>query len=287
MLLTDVAAAVYDSTNTWTLITCASGALTANLASIEHGWTFVDPTNHESNLAQHGHTDTWDGGGTAFSMFTDRNKVESLLTFVTVDSTMQNSIFGVNAAGTEVEKKTLAGTYNEVIVTPSPNLITFSLPQAIGTASTPTFGGLTLGSFGGALVANGGVVSAVAASAGGQVLMRSSDNTSYVFGNPPDTLAALTDVAIVSATNGGVLTWSGASSKWVASGPPTLAGLADVNETAIPSDGQSLILSVQRENGLRDRAGARQVRGSAVTRCLRSWSLFRRNDTCQSGTMNR
>lgn len=55
-----------------------------------------------------------------------------------------NLLIGNNGAGTYV-KAALAGTPNQVTVTNGPGSITLSTPQSIGTASTPTFGGLTLG----------------------------------------------------------------------------------------------------------------------------------------------
>lgn len=55
-----------------------------------------------------------------------------------------NKVFGVDAAGTGYEFKTVAGTSNQITVTHGAGTITLSTPQNIHTAATPTFGGLTL-----------------------------------------------------------------------------------------------------------------------------------------------
>ncbi len=53
-------------------------------------------------------------------------------------------LIGTNSGATGDVYLTLAGTSNEVIVTPSGTTITLSTPQAIGTGSSPTFNSLTL-----------------------------------------------------------------------------------------------------------------------------------------------
>lgn len=53
----------------------------------------------------------------------------------------------------------LTGTANQVIVSNSTGTVTLSAPQSIGTASSPTFGGITLGALNGNLRATAGVVS--------------------------------------------------------------------------------------------------------------------------------
>lgn len=55
-----------------------------------------------------------------------------------------NQIVGANSGATANEFKTLSGTANQVVITHGAGTITFSLPQSIAAASTPTFGGLTL-----------------------------------------------------------------------------------------------------------------------------------------------
>jgi len=54
----------------------------------------------------------------------------------------------------------LTGTANQVVVTAGSGSITLSLPQSIGTGSSPTFSGLTVGSLTGPVKASAGVLSA-------------------------------------------------------------------------------------------------------------------------------
>ena len=53
-------------------------------------------------------------------------------------------LVGTNSGATGDVYLTLAGTSNEIIVTPSGTTITLSTPQAIGTGSSPTFAALSL-----------------------------------------------------------------------------------------------------------------------------------------------
>lgn len=55
-----------------------------------------------------------------------------------------NKVVGINAAGTAYERKTLTGTANQVTVTHGVGTVTFSAPQDIHTAATPTFAGAIL-----------------------------------------------------------------------------------------------------------------------------------------------
>lgn len=55
-----------------------------------------------------------------------------------------NQMYGVNNAGTAGEWKTLLGTTNQVTITDGVGTKTWSLPQDIHTAATPTFSDLTL-----------------------------------------------------------------------------------------------------------------------------------------------
>ena len=55
-----------------------------------------------------------------------------------------NQIMGANAAGSELEYKTVAGTTNQIIVANSSGTITLSTPQSINTTSSPTFAGMAL-----------------------------------------------------------------------------------------------------------------------------------------------
>lgn len=53
-------------------------------------------------------------------------------------------VVGANSGATALTNLTVAGTANQVVVTPSGSTITLSTPQNIGTGSSPTFATLTL-----------------------------------------------------------------------------------------------------------------------------------------------
>lgn len=61
--------------------------------------------------------------------------------------------------GSDLQLKSVLGTTNQVVVTSNTNDLTLSLPQSIATSSSPTFAGLTLTSFSGAVFATAGVLS--------------------------------------------------------------------------------------------------------------------------------
>ena len=71
-----------------------------------------------------------------------------------------NTVLGMNAAGLAYEYKALAGTANRITITHAANLVTFSAPQDIHTGASPTFAGMTLTGFTGAVSAAAGVLSA-------------------------------------------------------------------------------------------------------------------------------
>lgn len=70
-----------------------------------------------------------------------------------------DQVAGVNNAGTEREFKTISGTANQVSVTHGVGTITLATPQNIGTGSSPTFAGLTVGSGTGAVISTTGALS--------------------------------------------------------------------------------------------------------------------------------
>ena len=73
---------------------------------------------------------------------------------------VNDSILCVNTSGVNLFKN-LVGTSNQVTITSSAGALTFSLPQAIHTAATPTFAGMTLtGALSGTSGAFSGAVSA-------------------------------------------------------------------------------------------------------------------------------
>jgi hypothetical protein len=210
-LITDVAASLYSAGPDTTTITITSSALTANLATMAHGPVFVDSEVEESNLAIHYHTADWDGGFEAFSGFTDTDKVSYLNSLTDFSIDHGNFVFGINTGGDGVEKKSIVGTTNQVIVTHTTNQIAFTLPQDIDTAAIPEFAGMTLTDFNGVLIGITGVVSALAPTGAYQILRQNSANDALEFTD--NELATLTDVDINSPQDGDVITYL--SGTWV------------------------------------------------------------------------
>lgn len=97
-----------------------------------------------------------------------------------------------NSTGNTLAKAALTGTANQVVVTNGSGTITLSTPQSIGTGSSPTFAGLTLTSFSGAVSASAGVLSAgtLAVTNGGTGLA-SFTQGDMIYASASNTLAAL------------------------------------------------------------------------------------------------
>ncbi len=110
--------------------------------------------------------------------------------------------------GTGYTLATLTGTSNQVTVTNGSGTITLSLPQDIAAASSPTFAGLTLTAFSGALYASAGALASEAqlnVSRGGTGIDgATAANGTLLIGNGSGyTLATLTGTANqVTVTNG-------------------------------------------------------------------------------------
>ena len=70
-----------------------------------------------------------------------------------------DSVMAINTSGVNLFK-TLLGTANQITITSASGSFTFSLPQSIAAASSPTFAGMTLTAFSGVVKATAGVLSA-------------------------------------------------------------------------------------------------------------------------------
>lgn len=96
--------------------------------------------NHgnQSNPALHAAATTLANG---FQSAADKIKSDAQLPATLGTS---NQVLGVNNAGTAGEYKSIIGTVNQVIITDTVGVKTFTLPQDIATSSTPTFAGENL-----------------------------------------------------------------------------------------------------------------------------------------------
>jgi hypothetical protein len=116
---------------------------------------------------------------------------------VTATAAATNGQLLIGSTGVAPQIGTLTGTTNEVIVTNGAGSITLSLPQAIGTSSTPTFGGLTLSDLtqnGFLTIGASGVLGSTAAATNGQLLIGASSGAPVA--------ANLTAGAGIGVTNG-------------------------------------------------------------------------------------
>lgn len=126
-----------------------------------------------------------------------------------------NQLLGVNAGASANEYKTLSGTSNQVTVTHGVGTITLATPQSIATASSPTFAGLTLTSFSGAVIATAGALSseaALSAARGGTGVANNAAATLTRSGNHAVTLTTTNTTSLTLPTAGTLATLAGAES---------------------------------------------------------------------------
>jgi hypothetical protein len=132
--------------------------------------------------------------------------------------------------GTGYTLASLTGTANQVTVTDGAGSITLSLPQDIATASSPTFAGLTLTAFSGAVYASAGVLASEAQlsiTRGGTGLGSTPTNGQLLIGNGTGySLATITAGTGISVTNG-------AGSITIAS---STGSTGDINETSFSAN---------------------------------------------------
>lgn len=121
-------------------------------------------------------------------------------------------VVGANAAATGLTNLTVAGTANQVVVTPTGTTITLSTPQSIGTGSSPTFAGLTLSSP--LTAANGGTGATANTGSGNNVLATSPTLVTPVLGAATATSINFGQTTLSTYQEGTftpVLTFGGAS----------------------------------------------------------------------------
>ena len=129
-----------------------------------------------------------------------------------------NQVLGVNAAATLHEYKTLTGTTNQVSLAHGVGTVTFSLPQDIHTAASPTFAGLTLS----------GTTATRLLSTDGSKLLVSTSLNSWVTGTA--------NRVTVADDGDGTITLSGPQDLHTAASP-TFAALTLSSPLTIPNGG--------------------------------------------------
>jgi len=107
--------------------------------------TLTTPTIADFTNANHDHSDAANGGQITDAALSAAIGVAKGGTGLTSIGTA-NQVFGVDAAGTGVEYKSIVGTANRVTVTHTANTVTLSAPQDLHTAATPTFGAVNTAS---------------------------------------------------------------------------------------------------------------------------------------------
>lgn len=132
-----------------------------------------------------------------------------------------NYILGANSGATDIEYKRLAQTANQVIINHTAGVVTFSTPQNIGTASTPQFGQIGIGTaVGGAnlitLLADGtigttGGLTINLANAADQTLTLQNTGTGVANMTMDGSLTVGNSISFVSATHQGLIVQTGAA----------------------------------------------------------------------------
>lgn len=221
-IITDILSSIYDAEEDVTMVTVDTSDLTANLAELFVGHTFVDSVNERSNQARHFHTASWDGGEAAFGGFTDSDIVDNLNIAGSVSALIVNYLIGVNDDGTALEKKELLGTDDQVTITHAAGLITLSVPQDIATTSTPEFTNLILSDVSGVVVSDAETgMSGVVQAENLSLLWANADGTIEF---TPHNIANVSDVELTDISHDQVLSWSTVSEKWVNKTPSSGGG---------------------------------------------------------------
>ena len=125
----------------------APGSLVFNVT--QDGTTTLNPyleIAQNGRIRQHAYGDGTFAGTATYAAGWDANGniVEFTPTAGGISLGSANQVFGMNAAGTANEYKTLNGTTNQVTVTHGTNSVTWALPQDIHTGAMPTFSDLTV-----------------------------------------------------------------------------------------------------------------------------------------------
>lgn len=161
-----VTASQYNGGSDETTVVVAPDSLTSNLTLVEKSTGGWGGALGGGNIGPHTHTDTvGDGGeidaaGMSSAEVTNAQRLptpsagedlyilryehatQNFELFQIVGSA--NQILGTNAAGDDLEAKTISGTANQINVSHGANNVALSAPQDIHTAATPIFAGLSL-----------------------------------------------------------------------------------------------------------------------------------------------
>lgn len=233
-LYAEVTASQYNGGTGLTTVVVSPSSLTVNLTLVEKSTGGWGGTATQGNIGPHTHSSTvGDGGsinaaGMSSAEVTNSQRLpipvagedlyvlryehdtETFELFEIVGSA--NQILGTNAAGDELENKTISGTANQVNVTHTAGNVSISLPQDFDTQATPIFKDLTLTDLTGILTsAASSGVSAIAIGSALQFLRVDSGGTGHEY----VTLSTshLDDFNLSSPGEGDILYFDG--SDWV------------------------------------------------------------------------
>lgn len=127
-----------------------------------NGWTTLNPGETGQYLITRGSNQNpyWGSLNSSLNILTGEGLTGGGR--VNLGGTLTLTNTGVTSLNEMTGNLTLRGTSNQIAVTNSSGIVTLSLPQDISTASSPIFGGITLGNFNGVLLATNGAVTATA-----------------------------------------------------------------------------------------------------------------------------
>lgn len=196
----------------------------------------IQPQLNDSTLYFSGETDGATAVGHVFDTTDPLSTAGGLLTSFRNDGTQKfsidlngfingggttNQIFGMNSGATAHEYKSVVGTANQVIVGHAANTITLSGPQNLGTASTPQFGQLGIGTaVGGANLITLSADGVIGTTGGLTINLSNTVDKTLVLQNSGAGVANMTmdgsltvgdSISFVSATHKGLIVQTGAA----------------------------------------------------------------------------
>jgi len=202
-LYTKILAILYDAGTDKTIATVYTTEeefITSNLSEVLRGPTFNNTTTGRTNQADHFHPDE------AFGLITDDDVATRLNSMGAVGASVADFIQCINSLGTDVEKRELLGTSDQITITFAEGTITLSLPQSIATDSTPEFSNAILSSLQGIVTAGSdGTLAAINPSAN-QIVRKNVAGTALEAADL--SLQNLKDVYGTPSAEGQVPTWS-------------------------------------------------------------------------------
>lgn len=152
-----------------------------------------------------------DDGITPVALYADPT-THRLLTSASGAAPTDATYVTLSTNATLTSERVLTGTANQITITDNGagSTVVLSTPQNIATASTPTFAGLTLTAFSGAVSASAGVLSAgtLAVANGGTGVTASTGSVEVVLSNSPTLVTPVLGAATATSINGLTITSS-------------------------------------------------------------------------------